>query len=105
RLLKRLEWTPQVPIVRAIPRDEDAIERGRTEVWPELRQRARRERRELVLVDESGFYLLPGVVKTYSPKGETPIIHQWQTRDHLSVMGAVTARGKIATMVRQESLN
>jgi transposase len=105
RLLKRLGWTPQVPIVRAIPRDEDAIERWRAEVWPELRQRARRERRELVFVDESGFYLLPGVVKTYSPKGETPIVHEWQTRDHLSVMGAVTARGKISTMVRQESLN
>ena len=105
RLLKRLRWTPQIPLLRAIQRDEDAIEHWRAEVWPELRQRARRERRELVFVDESGFYLLPGVVKTYSPKGETPIIHEWQTRDHLSVLGAVTLQGKISTMVRRESLN
>jgi transposase len=56
-------------------------------------------------VDESGFYLLPRVVKTYAPKGQTPIVPEWQTRDHLSVLGAVTARGKVATMVRQESLN
>ena len=105
RLLKRLGWTPQVPLVRAIQRDEEAIERWRAEVWPELLKRARRDCRRLVFVDESGFYLLPGIVKTYAPRGQTPIIHEWQTRDHLSVMGAITPEGKIYTMVRQESLN
>src|SRR5262245_18743727 len=69
RLLKELRWTPQVPITRAIQRDEEAIEHWRAEVWPEMRARARRERRTLVFVDESGFYLLPGVVRTYAPEG------------------------------------
>ena len=69
RLLKELRWTPQVPITRAIQRDEKAIEHWRAEVWPEMRARARRERRTLVFVDESGFYLLPGVVRTYAPEG------------------------------------
>jgi transposase len=105
RLLKRLRWTPQVPITRAIQRDEDAIERWRADVWPELRKRARREHRRLVFLDESGFSLLPGLVKSYSPEGKTPIVRLWQTRDHLSVMGAVTPQGQIATMVRQEPLN
>jgi transposase len=105
RLLKRLGWTPQVPLVRAIQRNDQAIEHWRDVVWPELLQRAHRERRVPVFVDESGFYLLPGVVKTYAPRGETPRLQEWQTRDHLSVLGAVTPQGKIATMVRQESLN
>lgn len=39
----------------------------RVESWPELKERARRERRGLVFVDESGFYLLSRVVKTYGP--------------------------------------
>jgi transposase len=56
-------------------------------------------------VEESGFYLLPGVVKTDAPQGQTPLVPEWQTRDHLSVMGAVTPQGKIATLVRQEPLN
>ena len=34
RLLKHLGWTPQVPITRAIQRDEEAIERWRVESWP-----------------------------------------------------------------------
>jgi transposase len=105
RLLKHLGWTPQVPITRAIQRDEEAIARWRTESWPALKEQARRERRELVFVDESGFYLLPGVVKTYAPRARTPVIEEWQTRDHLSVMGGVTPRGKVYTLVRPRSLN
>ena len=105
RLLKELGWTPQMPIARAIQRDEQEIERWRAEAWPRLKAQACRERRALVFVDESGFYLLPGRVKTYAPEGHTPILHEWQTRDHLSVMGGVTPTGRIYVLVRQISLN
>jgi transposase len=105
RLLKGLHWTPQQPIKRAIQRDDEAIQRWRDETWPELRRRARRERRTLVFEDESGFYLLPGVVKTYAPEGLTPVLREKQTRDHLSVMGGMTPEGKVYTLARQESLN
>jgi transposase len=105
RLLKDLRWTPQQPIKRAIQRDEEAIRHWREAVWPELRRRARRERRVLVFEDESGFYLLPGVVKTYAPEGLTPVLREKQTRDHLSVMGAMTPSGDVYTLARQESIN
>jgi transposase len=105
RILKRLRWTPQVPITRAIQRDEEAIERWRVVSWPALKARARQGHRRLVFVDESGFYLLPGVVKTYGPEGQTPVVDEWQTRDHLSVMGAVTPKGKVYSLVRPTSLN
>ncbi|MDB6151884.1 MAG: Transposase [Chthoniobacteraceae bacterium] len=105
RLLKDLGWTPQIPLTRAIQRDEEAIEAWRKEKWPMIRQQAQKERRTLVFIDESGFYLLPGVVKTYAPKGLTPILQEWQTHDHLSVMGALTSQAKVYTLVRQESLN
>lgn len=39
RLLKELGWTPQVPATRAVQRDEEAIERWRAEVWPELKKK------------------------------------------------------------------
>jgi hypothetical protein len=53
-----------VPIRRALQRDEKAIQCWRDDVWPDLLGRARRERRVLVFEDESGFYLLPGLVRT-----------------------------------------
>ena len=94
-----------MPIRRAIQRNEAAVERWRAEVWPDLLQRARRERRVLVFEDESGFYLLPGLVRTYAPEAHTPVLRDWQTRDHLSVMGGMTPAGKVYTLARQESLN
>jgi transposase len=105
RLLRELQWTPQVPIKRAIQRDEKAIQRWRVEVWPERLRRAKRERRLLVFEDESGFYLLPGLVRTYAPEAQTPVLREKQTRDHLSVMGGMTPQGKVYTLVRQEPLN
>jgi transposase len=105
RLLRELCWTPQLPIKRAVQRDEEAIRRWRAEVWPDLWRRARRERRVLVFEDESGFYLLPGLVRTYAPEAQTPVIREKQTRDHLSVMGGMTPAGKVYTLARQESLN
>lgn len=105
RLLKRLGWTPQVPIARAIQRDEAAIERWRQVSWPALREQARRERLTLVFVDETGLYLLPSVVRTYAPRGHRPLLDEWQTRDHLSVMGAVTTTGKVFSLVREEALH
>jgi len=105
RLLRELQWTPQIPIRRAIQRDEPAIRRWREAVWPGLRRRARRERRVLVFEDESGFYLLPGVVKTYAPEARTPVLRETQTRDHLSVMGGMTPEGRVYVLARQRSLN
>ena len=58
----------------------------------------------MVFVDESGFYLLPSVVKTYGLKGQTPVVDEWQTRDHLSIMGGLTTDGRVYTLVRQEAL-
>src|SRR5262245_20310773 len=105
RLLQELRWTPQAPIRRALQRDEEAIRRWRADDWPELRRRARCERRALVFEDESGFYLLPGLVRTYAPEAHTPVIRGKQTRDHLSVIGGMTPEGKVYTLARQESLN
>ncbi len=104
RLLKELHWTPQLPIVRAIQRDEKAIASWRIEIWPELKKQARLERKALVFVDESGFYLLPARVRTYAPRGQTPTLRVFETRDHLSVMSAITAHGCLFTMVRDDSL-
>jgi transposase len=58
-----------------------------------------------VFVDESGFYLLPGMVRTYAPCGQTPVLRSVYTRDHVSVMSAITMHGQLYTMVRDEALD
>jgi hypothetical protein len=64
-------------------------------------KRALKEGRTIVFADQSGFYLLPAVVRTYAHIGQTPILHEQLSRDHLSVMSAITLEGKLY-MIEQE---
>lgn len=104
RLMKELGWTPQQPIERAAQRNETEITKWRTQTWLEIRKKAILERRILVFVDESGFYLLPAILKSYAPCGETPILKVFQTRDHLSVMSGITPQGWLFTKTRYDAL-
>ena len=51
---------------------------------------ARRGGRSIVFIDESGPMLQPVVRRTWSPRGETPIIKSWDRRDRLSAVSALT---------------
>jgi len=44
---------------------------------------------------------LPAVVRTYAPRGETPILHAPLTRDHLSVISGVSSAGRLLMQVRE----
>ncbi len=66
--------------------------------------KAHEEERTVVWVDESGFYPLPAVVRTWAPRGETPILHALLTRDHLSVISGLTPVGQLLMQVQERSL-
>jgi len=50
-----------------------------------------------VFSDEAGFNLLSGVVSTYAPKGQTPVLEVPLKYDRLSVMGALSNAGDLLT--------
>jgi transposase len=56
---------------------------------------AQAQQQTLLFIDESGFYPLPSVVRTYAPVGQTPILREWWTRDHLSAISAISPEGKL----------
>lgn len=51
---------------------------------------ARRGGRSIALIDESGLMLSPVARRTWSPRGETPIIKSWDRHDRLSTISALT---------------
>ena len=61
------------------------------------------EQRTIVYVDQAAFYLLPGVVRTYAPRGHTPILRAPKSYDHLSVMSAVSETGRLYVRYQRES--
>ena len=66
-------------------------------------KKAEDEGRTIVWVDEAGFYLLPVRVRTYAPRGQTPLLRVPLTRDHLSAIGALTADGRVLMQVQTEA--
>jgi transposase len=50
-----------------------------------------------VFSDEAGFQLLSGVVSTYAPQGQTPVLRVPLRYDRLSVMGAISNAGDLLT--------
>ena len=56
---------------------------------------AAEQQQTILFLDESGFYPLPSVVRTYAPVGHTPILQEWRTRDHLSAISALSPEGKL----------
>jgi len=59
----------------------------------------------VVFVGESGFYLLPAVLRTYAPVGQTPIIRAYLGRDHLSAISGITREGKLCMCVQDKAYN
>jgi transposase len=58
-------------------------------------QGAEAQQQTLLFLDESGLSPLPSVVRTYAPRGQTPSLREWWTRDHLSAISAISPAGKV----------
>ena len=59
----------------------------------------------IFFIDESGFYPLPSVVRTYAPVGQTPILREWYARDHLSAISAISPEGKLYFHAQDHAMN
>jgi transposase len=47
--------------------------------------------------------MLPFVTRTYGPVGDTPIIKEFLTRDHLSAISGITTDGELSMMVQPKA--
>jgi transposase len=68
-------------------------------------KKAFQEGRTLVFVDESGFYLLPMVLRSYAPRGLTPILNEHLSRDHLAAIGAITPNGQLFLKTHEQAIS
>jgi transposase len=104
RLLLRLGFSPQKPELRAIERDQRAVDRFRYRAWPQYRRRLRQRSVTFVMVDESGKSEMPTVVVTWAPKGKTPRLHHLFHGAHVALVGGITPRGKLHYQVYRKRI-
>jgi transposase len=105
RILHRIGergWSVQKSVRVAARQDEEAVGE-----WKEKKRREEKRRevalakkwvgegRTILFVDESGFYLLCGLVRTRSPVGQRPLLREWVSRDHLSAICGITEGGEL----------
>jgi hypothetical protein len=57
----------------------------------------------MVWIDQSGLYLLPMAVRTWAPRGQTPVLRVKLTRDHLSAISAITPQGRLVMQVQDHA--
>jgi len=66
---------------------------------------AEAQQQTILFLDESGFYPLASVVRTYAPIGQTPILQEWYTRDHLSAISAISPEGRLYFHCQDRAIN
>ncbi|MBL8502297.1 MAG: IS630 family transposase [Rhodocyclaceae bacterium] len=90
RLLRRLGFSCQKPEKRALQRNEAEIARWKRHTWPALKKKPRREDRTIVFIDESGLSERPSVARTWSLRGQTPILQHSFTWKQLSAIAGLS---------------
>jgi len=86
----RLRWSCQKPQRRARERSDAAIDFWVHHEFPRIVEEARQRGAHLAFVDESGYFLLAAVRRTWGPQGDMPILPAWDRRDRISVISAIT---------------
>lgn len=92
-LLARLGFSVQKPLQRAWQRDPEAIEVWQKESYPEIARQAKGESADIYFWDESGFRADAVQGRTWSLKGQRPVVAVPGQRQGISAASAVSAKG------------
>ena len=89
-LTRYLGWTVKRPVQRSADRNDTLINRWKIEEFPRILKEAQQRGAHLVFMDESGFLLAPTVCRTFSPRGQPPVIKVSDPHGRISVIGAIS---------------
>jgi transposase len=103
RYLKSWGMTPQKPLRRAFEQDPVAVSRWLKEEYPSIAAEARSVGAEIQWGDEMGLRSDHQTGRSWSLKGQTPVVPGTGQRFSTNMISTVTNRGKLAFMVFRES--
>ncbi|MDG7015948.1 MAG: IS630 family transposase [Nitrososphaerota archaeon] len=104
RVLRSLGLTAQVPLLRAMERDDDYIAWWVENKWPEILALAETENATILFIDESAVQSQPNVRRTWARRGSRPEIRARARREKLSVFSAVGMDGQLFFSVHGHDL-
>lgn len=105
RMLHKLGLTPQKPTRRSVERDEDAIERWKTEDFPKILAGAKSDGARILFEDEAQVREDASTGTTWAERGKRPIIRVPGTRRRINVISFVSPTGQLWFECYKESLD
>lgn len=103
--LKRWGYTPQKPLKRAYEQQPKAVQKWLNETYPEIEKQAKEEGAEIHWGDETGVNNQSNTVRSYAPKGQTPVVKRMAKKISTSMISSVSNKGKIRFMIYDGALN
>lgn len=103
--LKRWGFTPQKPVKFAYERNSEQVKHWLDKDYPGIRNRAKAENAEIYWGDETSVRAGDVRGRGYSPRGVTPAINATAKYQNLSMISAITNKGKVRWMIVDGSFN
>jgi transposase len=105
RLLAQMGITCQKPIHRALQRNRNLVRKWLNDEYPKIKKMALKLGAEIYFGDAAGVRSDHHAGKTWGRKGKTPVVESTGARFSLSLISAVTARGKMRFMIKEGGVN
>ena len=90
RYLKSWGFTPQKAIRKAFEQKPEKVKKWLEEEYPEIKQRAKKEKAVIYFGDETGMHSDHQAGRSYSPKGQTPVVKATGKRFSLNMISAIS---------------
>lgn len=102
RLLAQLGITCQKPLHRAIERDEALVQKWLKIEYPKIKRTAVAQGADIYFGDAAHIRSDHHAGRTWGKKGETPVVEATGARHGMSLISAITSRGKMRFMIKEK---
>ena len=103
--LQALNLSFQKPAYQDIKRDEQEVERFKTQKFPMVQKLAQKIGADIAFEDEAGVGVMTRHGRTWGLKGQTPVLKVSMLRGGYNVMSAVTAKGEMKYSIKDDAIN
>lgn len=103
--LKRWGYTAQRPIKQAYEQNPVKVKAWMEQEYPQIQKKAKNEGGEIYWGDETGIQNDAYRAKGFAPKGKTLVIKMQAKREKISMVSAITNRGKVRFMIYEDAMN
>lgn len=105
RMLKKLGFTPQKPLHKAMQQDSKLVVEWMAKELPKIKAMAKRSGASLFFADESTVRSDYHTGTTWGLKGKTPVVSKTGSRFKVNMVSAISTRGDLRFMAFEGSMN